>query len=121
IWRQYLATGNLRFLIENYPVMAASTRFLLAYQKVGADGLLHTSPSNARETQWDVTDPTTDVAAVKALYPVMIQAARLLRRDPDLVRQLESALPKLPPFPRMPEHGSRTLLPDTADADGHDV
>jgi alpha-L-fucosidase 2 len=121
IWQQYLATGDLHFLAENYPVMAASTRFLLAYQKVGADGLLHSSPSNAHETQWDVTDPTTDLAAEKALYPVMIQAARLLRRDPELVRQLESALPKIPAFPRIPEQGARTLLPASADADGHDV
>ncbi|MEO6817394.1 MAG: glycoside hydrolase [Edaphobacter sp.] len=121
IWRQYLATGDLHFLAENYPVMAASTRFLLAYQKVGADGLLHTGPSNAHETQWDVTDPTTDLAATKALYPVMIQAARLLRRDPELVRQLENALSKIPAFPRIAEQGARTLLPVSADADGHDV
>lgn len=121
IWQQYLATGDLHFLTENYPVMAASTRFLLAYQKVGADGLLHTSPSNAHETQWDVTDPTTDLAAEKALYPVMIQAAKLLQRDPDLVRQLEGALPKLPSFPRIAEQGARTLLPPSADAEGHDV
>ncbi|MDW5265491.1 MULTISPECIES: SGNH/GDSL hydrolase family protein [Acidobacteriaceae] len=121
IWQQYLVTGDLRFLAENYPVMLASTRFLLAYQKVGADGLLHTSPSNAHETQWDVIDPTTDLSAEKALYPVMIQAATLLHRDTDLVRQLESALPKLPPFPRIPEQGARTLLPVSADADGHDV
>jgi alpha-L-fucosidase 2 len=121
IWQQYLATGDLHFLAENYPVMVASTRFLLAYQKVGADGLLHTSPSNAHETQWDVMDPTTDLAAVKALYPVMIQAAGLLRRDPALVRQLESALPKIPAFPRIAEDGVRTLLPASADAQGHDV
>lgn len=121
IWRQYLATGNLRFLIENYPVMSASARFLLAYQKVGSDGLLHTSPSNAHETQWDVTDPTTDLSAEKAFYPVMIQAAKLLQRDPALVRQLERALSKLPPFPRIPEKGFRTLLPASADADEHDI
>lgn len=121
IWQQYLATDDLHFLAENYPVMAASTRFLLAYQKLGADGLLHTSPSNAHETQWDVIDPTTDLAAEKALYPVMVQAARLLRRDPELVRQLENALPKIPAFPRIAEQGARTLLPASADAEGHDV
>jgi hypothetical protein len=121
IWQQYLATGDRRFLTENYPVMAASARFLLAYQKAGADGLLHTNRSNAHETQWDVIDPTTDLAAVKAFYPVMIQSAKLLGRDSDLVRQLQAALSKIPPFPRMSEDGSRTLLPASADADGHDV
>jgi lysophospholipase L1-like esterase len=121
IWQQYLATGDRRFLAENYPVMASSARFLLAYEKAGPDGLLHTSPSNAHETQWDVTDPTTDIAAARALYPVVIQSAKLLGRDLDLVRQLETALPKIPPFPRIPEKGSRTLMPVSADADGQDV
>ena len=58
--------------------MASSARFLLAYQKAGNDGLLHTSPSNAHETQWDVTDPTTDIAAARALYPATIQVGKLL-------------------------------------------
>jgi alpha-L-fucosidase 2 len=121
IWQQYLATGDRRFLAQNYPVMASSARFLLAYEKAGADGLLHTSPSNAHETQWDVTDPTTDIAAAKALYPAVIQSAKLLGRDPGLVRQLETALPKIPPFPRIAENGAHTLLPVSADTDGHDV
>ncbi|MGH9585809.1 MAG: glycosyl hydrolase family 95 catalytic domain-containing protein [Acidobacteriaceae bacterium] len=115
VWRQYLATNDLRFLARNYPIMAASARFLLAYQKQGSDGLLHTSPSNAHETQWDVTDPTTDIAAARALYPAMIQAATLLGKDPGLIRKLRSALPKIPPFPRTQAIGAKTLLPPSAD------
>ena len=56
VWQQYLATNDVRFLAENYPLMAAAARFYLSYQKPGADGLLHMSPSNAHETQWDVAD-----------------------------------------------------------------
>lgn len=121
VWRQYLATGDRNFLERNYPVMAASARFLLAYQKLGPDGLLHTSPSNAHETQWDVTDPTTDIAAIRALYPATIKAAKLLGRDPELVQKLQAALPKTPPLPRTEETGARTLLPPSADARGQDV
>jgi hypothetical protein len=121
IWRQYLATGDRVFLTRNYPVMATSARFLLAYQKSGADGLLHTGPSNAHETQWDVTDPTTDIAAARALYPVTIQAAKLLGKDPDLVRLLHAALQKIPPLPRTQAGGSLTLLPPSADDDAQDV
>ena len=55
IWRQYLATDDRTFLENNYPLMADAARFLLAYAVEGADGKLHTSPSNAHETQWDVT------------------------------------------------------------------
>ena len=121
IWHQYLATSDRKFLEENYPVMASAARFLLAYQKPGADGRLHTSPSNAHETQWDVTDPTTDVAAITAFFPVMIQAAELLGRDPELVQQLKAALAKVPQLPRTQQAGPRTLLAASADADGNDV
>jgi alpha-L-fucosidase 2 len=121
IWQQYLATADMKFLADNYPVMAASARFLRSYQKLGPDGLLHTSPSNAHETQWDVTDPTTDIAAALALYPATIQAAKLLGKDADLVQQLQAALPKIPPFPRTQLTRPFTLLPASADAEGADM
>lgn len=121
IWQQYLATNDRQFLIDNYPVIAASARFMLSYQKPGRDGLLHTSPSNAHETQWDVTDPTTDIAAALALYPVAIEAAKLLNKDADLVLQLQVALPKIPPFPRTQFTRPLTLLPPSADAEGEDM
>jgi hypothetical protein len=81
--------------------MAEAARFLLAYQKPGADGLLHTSPSNAHETQADVQDPTTDLAAIRALYPATIAAARVLSRDHDLAAKLTAALAKTPELPLM--------------------
>jgi alpha-L-fucosidase 2 len=121
IWQRYLATNDRAFLAENYPVIAASARFLRAYQTLGSDGRLHTSPSNAHETQWDVSDPTTDIAAAMALYPITIQAARLLGRDANLVRQLQDALPRIPPFPRRPAFGEPALLPPSTDAAGQDV
>jgi hypothetical protein len=121
VWEQYLATDDRKFLAENYPLMASSARFLLAYQKVGPDGLLHTSPSNAHEEQWDVTDPTTDIAAMRALYPATIQAAILLGKDPDLIRRLQAALPRIPALPRTQETSPHTLLPPSADRGGRDV
>jgi alpha-L-fucosidase 2 len=121
VWQQYLATNDREFLAENYPLMASSARFLLAYQKMGADGQLHTSPSNAHEQQWDVTDPTTDISAIMALYPATIQAAGLLGKDPDLIRQLQAALPKVPPLPRAAQNDTHKLLAASADAEGEDV
>ncbi len=121
IWQQYLATGDRAFLAANYPVMAASARFLLAYQKLGSDGLLHTSPSNAHETQWDVTDPTTDIAAAQALYPVTIEAAKMLGKDSELTHELKNAIPKIPPLPRTQASGAKTLLSASDDAAGEDV
>ena len=118
IWQQYLATRDRKFLADNYPVMTASAHFLLAYQKAGGDGLLHTNPSNAHETQWDVEDPTTDISAVLALYPAIIEAANLLGKDADLVRDLKNALAKIPPLPRTRTATPHTLVPAASDADG---
>jgi alpha-L-fucosidase 2 len=73
IWQQFLATDNYQFLANNYPFMRESALFLLAYAGTGTDGLLHTYPSNAHETQWDVHDPTTDIAAMSALFPAVKQ------------------------------------------------
>jgi alpha-L-fucosidase 2 len=100
IWQQYLATGDRGFLASNYPVMAASAQFLLAYETRGDDGKMHTHPSNAHEQQWDTMDPTTDLSARSALFPVVAQAATLLHVDGQLVRQLNAELTLIPALPQ---------------------
>jgi hypothetical protein len=121
IWQTYLATDDLGFLRRNYPVMAGWARFMLAYAKVGSDGKLHTAPSNAHETQWDVSDPTTDIAAMTAVFPEVIRAARLLHRDAGLVGQLTAALPRILPYPRTDGATRTQQLPPSADSTGTDV
>jgi hypothetical protein len=121
MWQHYLYTGDRTFLQKNYPFMAAAARFLLHYSKVGSDGHRHTNPSNAHETQWDVHDPTTDIAAMKALFPVVIQAARMLKTDATLASQLRAALPQILDYPRT-DIGSKTqLLTASADSAGKDM
>jgi alpha-L-fucosidase 2 len=119
IWEQYLATGDRKFLDENFPVMAQSARFLMSYEHPGSDGLLHTSPSNAHETQWDVTDPTTDLAARAALYRAVIAAARLTGKESSLAAQLTVEITKIPPWPRGLASAPRVLV-KAGDADGRD-
>lgn len=101
VWRTYRQTLDRDFLAANYPLMAEAARFLLAYQKKGDDGKLHTEPSNAHETQIDVRDPATDIAAIRSLYPATMAAAKELGRDADLAAQLGDALALTPPLPVM--------------------
>jgi hypothetical protein len=56
-----------------------------------------------------------------ALYPVAIQAAKLMGKDADLVQKLHDALPKIPPFPRTQFTKPLALLPPSADRDGADM
>jgi glycosyl hydrolase family 95 len=109
VWQQYLMTGDRTFLSTNYPLMAQAARFLLSYATTGTDGKLHTFPSNAHETQWDVHDPTTDIAAMRALFPATIKAAQLLGTDATLVSQLNTAIPKVQAFPRTGASGSDVI------------
>ncbi len=120
VWETYRKTEDRAFLAENYPLMAEAARFLLAYQKPGPDGLLHTAPSNAHETQTDVQDPATDIAAIRALYPATMAAARLLGRDAELSALLAAALKLTPELPLMeaigtPDHS----LPPAAQSPGN--
>jgi hypothetical protein len=129
IWQQYQDTGSLSFLQTYYPIMEQAATFLLAYQSVGSDGYLHAN-ANAHETQWAVTDPTTDLAADQALFPATVSAATLLNTDASLVSQLRTAENEIEPYARTDQSTKQQLLnpqPTSAsaaagaDAAGNDV
>jgi len=117
IWEQYRFTDDMDFLRANYPVMREAARFLLAYATRGADGKLHTFPANAHENVWDVHDPTTNIAAMRALFPVVAEAATLLKVDSDLVSTLHSAAAQLPEFPLVRASDRSALVGSTAGFD----
>jgi hypothetical protein len=120
IWQQYQDTGSLSFLQTYYPLMEQASTFLLAYQTVGSDGFLHAT-ANAHETQWAVTDPTTDLAADAALFPATVTAATLLNKDASLVTQLKTAETEIEPYARTDASTHTQLLTPSADAAGTDV
>ena len=129
IWQQYQDTGSLSFLQTYYPVLKQAATFLLAYQSAGSDGFLHAT-ANAHETQWAVTDPTTDLVADQALFPAVISAATALNTDSALVSQLRTAENQIEPYPRTDQSTKTQLLnaqptsaaaAASADASGTDV
>jgi hypothetical protein len=120
IWQEYLNTDNVSALRDGYSLMSGAARFLLSAGTSGSDGLLHTK-SNAHETQWDVTDPVTDIVARQALFPIVVKAAQTLGVDPDLVSQLNAAIPKIPPLPRTDIATKSQLLTAADDAAGKDM
>jgi alpha-L-fucosidase 2 len=121
IWQTYLATDDLEFLKANYPVMAESTRFLLAYSKLGSDNKRHTNPTNAHENQWDVSDSTNDISAMSALFPALIDAAHLLSRDAGLAAQAEKAFHQIPELPRTDIKTLKQQLGPEADQSASDA
>jgi alpha-L-fucosidase 2 len=126
IWQQYLYTDDLDFLRKNYPVMREAARFLLAYATHDTEGKLHTFPSNAHESKWDVHDPTTDVSAMHALFPAVVEAATSLKTDEELAARLKKELVLLPELPVVALSKPNVLVPlnsrrdDTVIIDSHD-
>jgi hypothetical protein len=100
--------------------MSSAARFLLSHATIGSDGFLHTM-SNAHETQWAVNDPTTDVAAMQALFPIVVSAAQTLGVDADLVTRLNAAIGKIRPLPRTDVATKTQVLGPSADAAGNDM
>ena len=121
VWQQYQYTGDRAFLARNYPLMAQAARFLLAYSTMGADGYLHTYPTDAHEQQQDVHDSANDIAGMRALFPATIQAAQMLGTDSALRAQLAAATGHLLPYPRTDAATQTQLLTPAADAAGQDV
>ncbi len=121
IWRQYQQTDDLDFLRTYYPLIAEPAQFLLSYAKIGDDGKLHTYPSNAHETQWDVHDPITDLSAMKMIFPIVVQAATALHKDAGLVRRLQRAIPLIPDLPRTDAATHKLVKTAADDGDGNTV
>jgi hypothetical protein len=120
IWQHYLATDNRAFLSTNYPVIRGAAQFYLSHVTNGTDGLLHTR-SNAHETQWLVNDPTSDVVAMQVFFPIAVRAAQTLGVDPDLVNQLNAAIPRIRPWPRTNVGSQTQLLGPESDAAGNNM
>lgn len=120
VWRQYEMDDDKQFLARYYPIIAEAAKFLLSVTTVGEDGKLHTF-SNAHETQWDVRDPITDIAAMKMVFPIAIRATQILDADDTLVADLKAALPRILDFPRTDRETHRLLKTATDDGDGNTV
>jgi hypothetical protein len=111
VWRQYLMTQDRDFLTKNFPFMLEAARFLHSYAKTGSDGKLQMSPSNAHENQWAVTNPISDIAAMRAFFPAVVAAAEVVGSTDSLISDLKADIPKLPDFPRTNTARSASTTP----------
>lgn len=108
IWKQYLYTGDEAVLEEGYPLMREVVRFYLSLLEEGDDGRVHLHNINSLETQWDTTDPTPDVAAMKVMFPIVADLADQ-NGDADLAAELRATIPKLPEFRTVTRNGVEVM------------
>ncbi|MBI4027272.1 MAG: hypothetical protein HY360_19965 [Verrucomicrobia bacterium] len=100
-WWQYLYTGDETFLRQRtYPLMKEVAAFYVGYLEKDAQGRYNVYPSNAQEQFWSVKNPTPDLAAIRYLFPVMIEASQRLNLDADLRPIWQDRLNHLAPYSR---------------------
>ncbi|MEN6607567.1 MAG: glycoside hydrolase family 95-like protein [Bryobacteraceae bacterium] len=98
-WRHYAYTGDERFLRESaWPVICEVARFNSACLAIGPDGLYHISGTTAYEGSPRFDDTITDLAMIRALFPVAIRVGKKLGHDPAEVTLWEKQLNSLAPF-----------------------
>lgn len=117
VWEQYRFTGDATVLDRGYPLMREVARFYLSLLEPGNDGKLHLHHVNALETQWDTTDPTNDVAAMKVMFPIIRNLAGE-RGDQALADRLAAAIPRLPDYRIVQRRGEDVLAWSATDEPG---
>jgi alpha-L-fucosidase 2 len=92
LWEHWLYTGDKRFLARTaYPLMKESALFFTDYLfRDLITGQLISGPSNSPEQGGLVNGPAMDHQIIRALFAQTAEAARILRRDPELAAKLDS-------------------------------
>ena len=116
-WRHYCFTRDEKFLKEwAWPVIREVTRFNSASLTLGEDGRYHILKTSAYEGSPLFDDTVTDMAMIRALFPVAVQVGRKLGHDAAELGRWEEQLGKLAPFrladltePEMERRGGELL------------
>jgi alpha-L-fucosidase 2 len=108
LWERYLFSGDRRFLAEEaYPLMKGASEFYADWLRDAGNGELVTPVSTSPENNFispegkpaSVTQGATmDLAIIRELFTRTLEAAELLGRDPELVRELRDKLARLAPY-----------------------
>jgi alpha-L-fucosidase 2 len=108
LWEHWLFTGDRTFLAQRaYPLMKGAAEFYADWLVDAGNGELVTPVSTSPENAFVGPDGqraatsigcTMDLAIIRELFARTSEAAELLGRDPDLVRELRGKLAKLAPY-----------------------
>lgn len=86
-WQRYEFTGDKQWLKEKgYPIIKGVAEFYRNFPNVqkGEDGKWHIHHVNRIESDWDSSDTSSEIAAMKTIFPMAIRAAQTLGLDEDL-------------------------------------
>jgi alpha-L-fucosidase 2 len=122
LWERWLFTRDRDFLAKRaYPALKEASQFFVDYLvRDPQTGWLLTSPSHSPEQGPTTVGPTMDNQLIRFLWTATITAARELGIDADLVADLRTRLPQLPPN-QIGKHGQlmEWLTDDDAPNNAH--
>ncbi|MEO7654000.1 MAG: glycoside hydrolase family 95-like protein, partial [Bryobacteraceae bacterium] len=99
-WWRWEYTRDRQWLAESaYPLMKECAEFYMSFAKLGPDQRMHVYPSNVHESFLGVRDSISDLAAIRGLFPVLIQASEILAVDALQRAKWKAFLQKLAPYP----------------------
>ena len=108
LWEHFLFSQDKKFLADKaYPLMKGAAEFCLAWLIPDSKGRLITSPSTSPENRFitpagykgdTAYGGTADLAMIRELFLDMIQAEKVLKKDPAFQKSLEDALAKMLPY-----------------------
>ncbi|WP_222430767.1 glycosyl hydrolase family 95 catalytic domain-containing protein [Cohnella terricola] len=101
MYAQYKYTNDSSYLSGTaYPFMKEAAKFyagMLSYDS--GTGKYFMASSNVHEQHWNVRNAITDLAAIRALFPVTIQTSQALGLDASLRTQWQNILNNLVAYP----------------------
>jgi hypothetical protein len=104
-------TNDSAFLRDTaYPFMKASATFL-QNMLTNSGSEYYMATSNAHETYWKVKNAITDLAAVRQLFPKLIEASNALGLDASSRSGWQDVLNKLHPYQTTTVNGATQWLP----------
>lgn len=116
VWDHYEFTGDLEYLKNHaYAIIEGACRFLLDYMVEDSKGRLVTSPSASPENQFMLNgeptfltySSTMDVEITLDIFDKMKSAAKILGRENDaIIKEINTAIPKLPEIKVSPKFGN---------------
>jgi hypothetical protein len=106
-------TNDSVFLRDTaYPYMRETAKFMAAKLSYDATAKqYYMANSNAHETYWGVKNAITDLAAVRSLFPQVIQVSRALNLDASLRQRWQGVFDSLVPYKTEPYNGGTRYLP----------
>ena len=128
LWERYAFTQDKNYLATIYPTLRGAADNLLSNMiEEPKNGWLVTAPSSSPENGFYMPGsqtpvfvcmgPTMDVQIIREVFENTLQAAKILEIEDEIIKRIETTIPKLPPMQVSPKGYLQEWLEDYEEAE----